>query len=186
MFGVGVAIAAFEKSLVEAAWHRPRTGWFVLGGAVALLATRGPLGSFAVTGRIDPQLGIGLAGALPLTGIAVLIVLLIGWPVARQTMSVRPIVWLGERSYSLYLVHLPLVALLGVGFAVSRAAVWFVALCVASSLAVMVVFYRYVERPSAALASRFARRPRVERPEKPVPDDRREDEPSQKVPVGAY
>ncbi len=186
MFGVGIAVAAFETSLVEVAWHRPRTGWLVLGGAVVLLATRGPLGSLAVTGRIDPQLGIGLAGALPLSGIAVVIVLLIGWPVARRTMSVRPIVWLGERSYSLYLVHLPLVALLGAGFAVSRAAVWFVALCVASSLAVMVVFYRYVERPSAALAARFARRPRVERPEEPLPDDRRDDEAPQKAPVGAH
>ena len=185
MFGVGVAVAAFEKPLVEAAWLRPRTGWLVCGVAGALLATRGPLGSLAVTGRIDPQLGIGLAGALPLAGIALSIVLLLAWPVARRSLSVRPIVWLGERSYSLYLVHLPLVALLGVAFAVTRATVWFVALCVGSSLVLMVVFHRCVERPSAALAGRFARRPVVEPTDGPATADRRRDDARLKVPVGA-
>ncbi len=185
MFGLGIAVAAFERQVVEARWRSRWKGWLVLGAAFALLATRGPLGSLAVTGKIDPQLGIGLAGALPLLGVALLVVVLVGWPVARRTMSVRPVVWLGERSYSLYLVHLPLVLLLGAGFAVSRASVWFVALSVASSLGLTVVFYRCVERPSAALASRSGRRRTPEPPvDRPV-DDRWEDPRGAKVPVAA-
>ncbi|HET8931579.1 MAG TPA: acyltransferase [Acidimicrobiales bacterium] len=169
MFGVGVALAAFEKPLADYDWPRPRIGWLLLAMSFALIAVRGPMGWLTMTDRIDPRLGSGLTEALPLAGVGLFIVLLVSWPVTTRAMSARPLVWVGERSYSLYLVHLPLITLLGAVFAVDGASLWFIAVCVASSLGAMVVFYHSVERPSAELASRLGR---------PRPGRHRDDETS--------
>ncbi len=169
MFGVGIALAAYEQRLVSDAWPRGNRGWLLLGAAALLIMARGAFGQLAAHEVLDPSLAHGIGEAAPLVGVGVLIALLVGWSPARRVMGSRPVVWVGERSYSLYLVHLPLVGLLGVVFSVQGASLWFIAVCLAVSLSAMVVFYRYVERPSAELSNRLGR-PRPA----PAPDaDRR-------------
>src|SRR5690606_7898461 len=97
--------------------------------------------------------------------------LLVAWPAAGRVTAARPVVWMGERSYSLYLVHLPLIGVLAALFAVHGASVGFVVLCVAASLALSVVFHRYVERPSTRLSSLLRRRT-------PLDHEARSDEPT--------
>ena len=73
-----------------------------------------------------------------------------GW--AGNALSLTPIVWVGRRSYTIYLVHYPLFGLLAAG----RRSVEFVAV-VALSLAYAWVSFRYIERPF--LARRTVARP---------------------------
>lgn len=90
-----------------------------------------------------------LAGA----GAALLVILAVIWPRAQRALSVRPMQWLGRVSFSLYLVHAPILAtlcyLLGAGQ-------WWLAclLGVPLSLAVAALFHALVERRSQELASR--------------------------------
>lgn len=188
MFGVGIALAAFERQLADHRWSRPTRGWLLLGAAVVLITARGPMGWLTATGRIDPLLGGGLTELLPLTGVATLIALLVSWPVAMRAMSNRPIVWVGERSYSLYLVHFPLVTLLGATFTVERASLWFLAVCVSLSLVLMTLFYRAVEHPSARLSARLGRPRRSHPPHGADPEgmtgDRTAGRPGAGEPVG--
>ncbi len=169
MFGVGTALAALEPWLHENRWLRGRFwGWIALGVMFAMMASRGPLGALRAGHHLDLGLASGLMQGLSLTGVVIAVALLVGWPPATRAMSVRPVLWIGTRSYSLYLVHLPLVGLLAALFSVDTAPVWFVVLCLAASLALAAVFYRLVEAPSTRLSSRFGRA-RTRRPTESVP-----------------
>ena len=156
IFGVGVALAAFEGGIAGSRWLRAgRGGWVLTGAAFVLLGARGPLGALRRAGSVDPIVATGLMQGLSIVGVALIVVVLLGWPRAIRSFSARPVDWVGERSYSLYLVHLPLIGLLAALFEVHTARLWFVALCVAVSLAVTVPFFRLVEVPSVRLASHF-------------------------------
>ncbi|MEN2738061.1 acyltransferase [Microbacterium sp. X-17] len=92
---------------------------------------------------------------LALAAIALLICIAQVWPPLRSLLSVRPFTFLGRISYSLYLVHLPLVVLFL--FVLSRGYVSaFVAIVVA--LVTAVIFYFLVERPAHLLSRRVSRR----------------------------
>ncbi|HEY5194086.1 MAG TPA: acyltransferase [Solirubrobacteraceae bacterium] len=73
-------------------------------------------------------------------------------PLAELLCS-RPMQWTGKRSYSLYLVHEPLVVALAFALGGRSSAVLFVPLAVVLSLAACAGFFRLVEYPS----HRFAR-----------------------------
>lgn len=60
----------------------------------------------------------------------------------------RPIEWIGTRSFSLYLVHEPLLVSLGFLLRITRLSWWFVLLGLGACLAATEVFYRAVEVPS--------------------------------------
>lgn len=163
MFGLGMVVAAFEDRFGPermGSFGRWRgSAWTLLGVTLVLLSSRSLFGWAWATQVIRPEIAAGLAAGAPLVGFALLIVLLIGWPVAGRVMASRPILWVGERSYSLYLVHLPLIGLLAAVFSADGAPIWFVIVCVAASVGVTVAFYRFVEVPSTLLASRLGRRP---------------------------
>lgn len=157
IFGVGVALAAYEARIVASRWwHKPSHGWVTLVGALCLLGMRGPLGALRVDGHLEPRLGYGLANLTGLVGATMIVALFLGWRGGISALSKRPIAWLGERSYSLYLVHLPWVTLLAVGFSLDHAPLWFIILAVVSSLVLTAAFYRLVEAPSIRLAARFS------------------------------
>lgn len=84
----------------------------------------------------------GLAGI----GAALTIIVAIGWPRARTHLE-RPFPqWLGRISYSLYLVHVPLIATLA--YLWGSAQWWLVALVgIPASLAIAALFHRFVEGP---------------------------------------
>lgn len=105
-----------------------------------------------------------IAGALMLTGESawlyrggfLLLALLTGFLIVcvqntecivRRLLSVKPLVWLGQRSFSVYLVHYPLLILMNPATRTTRIAWWEQALQLVVILAVAEVFYRLVERP---------------------------------------
>lgn len=67
--------------------------------------------------------------------------------VVRRLLSVKPLVWLGQRSFSVYLVHYPLLLLMNPATRTTRIAWWEQVLQLVVILAVAEVFYRLVERP---------------------------------------
>lgn len=67
--------------------------------------------------------------------------------IVRRLLSVKPLVWLGQRSFSVYLVHYPLLILMNPATRTTRIAWWEQVLQLVLILAVAEVFYRLVERP---------------------------------------
>lgn len=104
------------------------------------------VGAFTLTGE-DPLLYRGgfLLFAL-LTGLLIICVQNTEC-IVRRLLSVKPLVWLGQRSFSVYLVHYPLLLLMNPATRTTRIAWWEQALQLALILAVAEVFYHLVERP---------------------------------------
>ena len=91
----------------------------------------------------------GLAGV----GATLIVLLVIVWPALRRGCERPSALWLGRISFSLYLVHAPILGTLG--YLLGREHWWVTCLIgVPISLGVAAVFYRWVERPSHRLARR--------------------------------
>ncbi len=101
---------------------------------------------------------VALARAMQALGACLVVAIAWFCPGARKALSATVVQWLGARSFSLYLVHLPLVGatvrLLG-----GTAPLWAVLLiAVPAALLCTAIFYRLVEQPSHRLARRIAAR----------------------------
>ncbi len=90
-------------------------------------------------------------------GAGMLVAVFLGWRRGIRALSTRPLAWVGTRSYSLYLVHLPLLHVCTVAFAMESSPLWYIGLVVAASLVLAAGFYRFVEAPSIRLAARVGR-----------------------------
>ena len=89
-----------------------------------------------------------------LAGAVLLVVGAALWDPLRRALSSRPIQWLGMISFSLYLVHDPIIVALAYLFEGSR---WIVPVGVVVSVVVAIGFFLAIERPSHRL-SRSLRR----------------------------
>ena len=70
-----------------------------------------------------------------------------------RALSARPLVWLGSRSFSLYLVHYPLLILMNPAARTTAVTWWEQVVQIVIILAVSEIFYRFVERPLRLSAS---------------------------------
>lgn len=140
MFAVGALMAASSETLRK--WgtglHRCRQWAAVIGASLILLCSRW---------IIPTPVPVGLA----VTGAALLVFVCIAWKPAvglRQNLFAH---WLGLRSFSLYLVHEPIIVSVALGLRTSDAlSVCFVAIPL--SFLASEVFFRLVERPSHHLS----------------------------------
>ena len=104
----------------------------------------------------DLELYAGLAGAIAL-GFGVL-----GDSVLAKFLNTRPLQYLGSRSYSIYLVHAPIVTLFGfwvlrlTGSIVSW--FWVAPFAVIAAIVIGDLFHRVVERPSLRLSRHIRKR----------------------------
>ncbi|GAB3392186.1 acyltransferase [Humibacter soli] len=156
-FALGAVLGANADRLRAVAdrWkgHRATTPVFVAIAASGALLTicywlaRPMLGS---TGG-DLAMAMRVPGALLLVAAAAF------WPAAGRVFSAKPLAALGAVSFSLYLVHSPIVVLFGLDF---TGADWWIgaALAVVTSFTLAIGMYVLVERPSRRLAGWAGRR----------------------------
>ncbi|HTV85649.1 MAG TPA: acyltransferase [Dyella sp.] len=102
--------------------------------------------------------GRGIDLAISLIGFPASIIVVLMSPWACRALSIRTLVWLGERSYSIYMIHFSLILCARIGqiilgvepsrpFASDSAFVAFVSIVIAISA----VTYRYIELPGKRL-----------------------------------
>ena len=138
-FGVGALVALAPLDRLRASRHASAAlGWTGL----ALVVAAG----FLFTERtVYP----GFAALAPVAGTAMLIV--VGTSLVPQTvsrlLSLRPLTWVGDISYSLYLVHWPLLVLPQAAVGQGRPLAWWTLAALAlACLPAAVLLHRHVER----------------------------------------
>lgn len=91
-----------------------------------------------------------------LIGSALMVVAAIGWPKMSRTLTAPILLWLGTISFSLYLVHEPIVV--GLGYLAGPNIWWSIPAGIFISLVVGHIFYRIIEKPSHNLAKKLKQR----------------------------
>lgn len=158
VFLVGVLLAAKLDLLERAAASINRARWAPLAwaglfaSALVLLVLRWELGAF---GSIAPY--AALLKVVVVIGAGLLVFCCLGARGAARPLGSRPVQFLARTSFSLYLVHVPVIVALR--FALPELpAHWIMALGIPLSLLVGAVFHRIVEAPSHRASGWVGRR----------------------------
>ena len=172
-FGLGALLAANQQRLVDAgaALSAKRYGTAVWVGisllGPALLIAHWLLRPLLTAPFTDLALAMRVPGAVLIVATVAL------WPPMQRMLSGRLLAWLGAISFSLYLVHFPVVVSFGEIFGPSR---WWMGalISVPLSLVLAQLMYRWVELPAQTLAGKVgaavsATRTRA-RPRETVPE----------------
>lgn len=152
VFGLGMVLAVVMPRLGELT-ARIRT-WWPIGIALALLVVSPTL---LPTSGYDALAAV--LYALCLVGVTGTVTAALFWPQARHALETRPVQWAGTRSFSIYLVHEPIL----VAAALATAADSWSWLLLAAALIPLVlvvaeVFHRVIEAPSMRLSREVGRR----------------------------
>lgn len=110
------------------------------------------------SGGAVPEVIISASRLLQVVGAVMAVVIVLCWRTAAQPFESKAVQWLGSRSFSLYLIHDPIVST--VAFLLGGDASPFLTLGISLpvSLIMAEVFFRLVERPSHRLAKRVSSR----------------------------
>lgn len=157
VFGIGVAMAAARHRLLAlgarvAAARWSAVIWALLAGVTVVLL----LAEWWARGLDEvAPLPMAVARGTGVVGAALVVLLAMTWPAFGALCCWRPVQWLGTISFSLYLVHEPVLVSVSslVGGSKRGVAVTLV-VGIALSLLLAVVFHRLVEAPSQSLARR--------------------------------
>ena len=153
VFFAGTLIASRLEALRSWAARRDPAFWRLFGlGSAAVLVSGWLMRDLVAPGTPGGLVLWGLAGA----GAAGLVVTAIGSRAAESALGIRPVQWLGRVSFSLYLVHVPVLATLAYLWG---EAAWPAVLAVGIPVSLLVaeLFTRLVERPSHRLAQSVRR-----------------------------
>ena len=157
-FVVGVALGLIVvQRLQRAHLHAraepaaPSRGWTLLEGATLAAACASPLvWALAASERLPETLGTSWFH-LPTIAAAILVVSLERGAISRRVLAWRPLVWLGEVSYAMYLVHLFIVLAAYRAGLYDMVGPWAAsALLVIVSIAVSGVVHERFEKPARA------------------------------------
>jgi peptidoglycan/LPS O-acetylase OafA/YrhL len=143
---VGIALAVALPPARVVAWRPGRANWLALevAGAAALVAIVGVgmslsqsggalyRGGFLIVALIAGALLVATANPSTATG---------------RLFALAPLVWIGARSYAIYLWHLPVIVLLSPDHGFGVSGWWLAALQVGVTVALADLSYRYVEMP---------------------------------------
>lgn len=139
LVGCVLAVLAHPRRIVN--WRAPL--WVTLIGPILLVL-------FVMTADVLIQAPLYFQGGIPLVAAlsAGLIVFAIIPGPLRTILALRPLRWLGERSYGVYLWHVPVIILLTPNLGVPmRHTAWMITWQVALTLALAAASYRFVELP---------------------------------------
>lgn len=152
VFGFGVLLFIHRESIARAAGRLPGLAWPLLFLASVVLITSRWMAA-GVPGADNAS--VSATRSLQVAGAVLLVVVAIHWPAGRAFLETRSVQWLGSRSFSLYLIHDPIVSTAAIllGGHAGPAAVLVFALPV--SLVIAELFFRVVEKPSHRLARRL-------------------------------
>lgn len=149
MFGIGVGLASLWEALSarvqKAGGRRAALGWPAAVALAVLLVTS----NWMVKPFLPATAAATLTLPLILIGVLILIVAAAHAPVLSRVLGSRPFAFLGLISFSLYLVHEPIVVALE---KLMPTAVSVVLVAVPVSLVVATAFWWAVERPAHRLA----------------------------------
>jgi len=121
-----------------------RAGALELAGVVGLLGSVGVMLGFAQGGELLYRGGFGIVAVL-----AGLLVVAAAHPATAtaRLFALAPLMWIGARSYGIYLWHLPVVTLMAPEFGVRMSDGWRSLLQLAVTVAIAAASYRLVEMP---------------------------------------
>jgi peptidoglycan/LPS O-acetylase OafA/YrhL len=151
VFLLGTILAVNLPALQAWAERRSRVFWsLAIGGSLALLILSSFPRFFAPATSGTNVILWGCSGA----GAAALVVCAIGSPKLGSLLSRRVPQFFGRISFSLYLVHVPIIATLAFLFGDQN---WWLVAVISLPLAIVVgwLFHLYVEEPSRRLAKRI-------------------------------
>ncbi len=152
MFGLGV-LMALHRDALTAFGARLSSGAGVLLVLLAVLLLTAQWSLHKVfTGDVNTALV-----AVEAVGAGLIVLLVWSWAPARRLGQRSTLQWLGTRSFSLYLVHEPIVVSVAFLLGGRANALITLAIAVPVSLVVAHFFFLYVEGPSHRLAQRVAR-----------------------------
>ncbi|HEY5229711.1 MAG TPA: acyltransferase, partial [Galbitalea sp.] len=160
IFLVGTLMASRLEEIQDWSRRRSRRFWIIALATSLFFMVARQVFSFAAS---PTSFAGGLLWSLVGAGAAGIILCAIGFEPVRAFLNRRISQFLGRISFSLYLIHVPIIATLA--FVLGDAQWWLVGLIgLPLSIGVATVFHRYVEVPSQRLAHRVgtrAVRPRV-------------------------
>ncbi len=156
MFGVGVAIAMCEEQI------RAKLKGLTRRSVIALVFLSSSMMTSTVA-ILDVFKHFGfpggkawfLAGPIGITGASGLVALAFGAPQFAKALDNRAIDWLGLRSYTLFLVHEPILVTFAVVFGLTTMTWWWIPFITIASLASAAIFYPIIEAPALRLVRRI-------------------------------
>lgn len=147
IFAIGAVLGAERERIRELTQSWPGFVWFFVAAAGIFLAN---------AEWISPEQPIPGVEAVVTVGATLIVLLFVSCRSAKRLGDTAVAQWLGRVSFSVYLVHLPII-LAGVTLLRSVSLPLALAVSVAASFMAAELFYRYVEQPSHRLSMAVGR-----------------------------
>ncbi len=147
IFALGAILGAERERVRELTRSLPRLAWFFVAAAGLFLAN---------AEWISPEKPIPGVEAVVTAGAVLIVLLFVSCSTAKRLGDAAAAQWLGRVSFSLYLVHLPII-LAGVTLLRSVSLPLALAVSVAASFAAAGLFHRFVEQPAHRLSMAVGR-----------------------------
>ncbi len=143
LIGAALAFALPSRQLTEAMSRLPRCGFEALG----VLGLAGIVVLVVLTNQYDPFLYRGGMVLLSIASLAVVASLAHPGTLVGRALGVRPLRWIGVRSYGIYLWSYPIIVLTTPLDATGPAELVRMVLQVAATLVIAALSWRFIEQP---------------------------------------
>jgi peptidoglycan/LPS O-acetylase OafA/YrhL len=147
IFAIGAVLGTERERIRELTQSWPRFVWLVVAAAGLFLAN---------AEWISPEQPIPGVEAVVTVGATLIVMLFVSCRSAKRLGDTVAAQWLGRVSFSLYLVHLPII-LAGVTLLRSVSLPLALAVSVAAAFVIAELFFRYVEKPAHRLSMAVGR-----------------------------
>jgi peptidoglycan/LPS O-acetylase OafA/YrhL len=147
IFAIGAVLGAERERISALTRSWPRAVWFFVAAAGIFLAN---------AEWVSPGQPVPGVEAVVTVGAVLIVLLFVSCGPAKRLGDTAVAQWLGRVSFSLYLVHLPII-LAAVTLLRSVSLPLALAISVAASLVVAELFFRYVEQPAHRLSTAVGR-----------------------------